>query len=44
MDHYERSTAYWVGKFDLTSQIDKIHQIKTGFEARFHELKLNSFH
>ena len=43
MDHYERSTAYWVGKFDLTSQIDKIHQIKTGFEARFHELKLNSF-
>jgi hypothetical protein len=43
MDHYERSTAYWVGKFDLTSQINKIHQIKTGFEARFHELKLNSY-
>ncbi|MBN2514192.1 MAG: hypothetical protein JXB18_14735, partial [Sedimentisphaerales bacterium] len=43
MDHYERSTAYWVGKFDLTSQINKIHQIKTGFEARFHDLKLNSY-
>ena len=43
MDHYERSTAYWVGKFDLTSQISKTHQIKTGFEARFHELKLDSY-
>jgi hypothetical protein len=43
MDHYERSTAYWVGKLDLTSQIDKRHQIKTGFETRFHELKLNSY-
>lgn len=43
MDHYERSTAYWVGKLDLTSQVNKIHQIKTGIEARFHELKLNSY-
>ncbi|MBN1780341.1 TonB-dependent receptor [bacterium] len=43
MDHYERSTAYWVGKLDLTSQISKAHQIKTGIEARFHELKLNSY-
>jgi outer membrane receptor protein involved in Fe transport len=43
MNHYERSTASWVGKFDLTSQINRIHQIKTGFEARFHELKLDSY-
>ena len=43
MDHYERSTAYWVGKFDLTSQISKTHQIKTGFETRFHELTLDSY-
>jgi hypothetical protein len=43
LDHYERSSAYWVGKFDLTSQINKMHQIKTGLEARFHELKLNSY-
>ncbi len=43
MDHYERSTAYWVSKFDLTSQINKVHQIKTGIEARFYELTLNSY-
>lgn len=43
MDHYERSTAYWVGKFDLTSQLNKIHQIKTGFEVRVYELKLDSY-
>ncbi len=43
LDHYERSTAYWVAKFDLTSQLNKVHQIKTGFEARFHELKLDSY-
>jgi outer membrane receptor protein involved in Fe transport len=43
MNQYKRSTAYWVGKFDLTSQLNKNHQIKTGFEARFHELKLDSY-
>jgi outer membrane receptor protein involved in Fe transport len=43
MTHYERSTAYWVGKFDLTSQLNRIHQVKAGFEARIHELKLDSY-
>lgn len=43
MTHYYRSTAYWVGKFDLTSQIHRSHQLKLGAEARFHELKLNSY-
>ena len=43
LDHYERSTAYTVGKFDLTSQINNIHQFKGGFEYRSHELKLDSY-
>jgi outer membrane receptor protein involved in Fe transport len=43
LNHYERSTAYWVGKLDLTSQINRVHQIKTGVEARFHELTLDSY-
>ena len=43
MDHFYRTTAYWIGKLDLTSQINPIHQLKTGFELRLHELKLNSY-
>ena len=43
MTHFNRSTAYWVGKFDLTSQILREHQLKLGAEARFHELKLHSY-
>ncbi len=38
-----RSTSYWIGKFDLTSQINPVHQIKTGFEARIHEMKLDTY-
>ncbi len=43
MGNFDRSTAYWVGKWDLTSQLNDVHQLKTGFEVRAHELKLNSF-
>lgn len=43
MSHFNRSTSYWVGKIDLTSQVNTLHQIKSGFEVRLHELKLNSF-
>ncbi|RPI02703.1 MAG: TonB-dependent receptor [Calditrichaeota bacterium] len=42
-NRYQRSTAYTVGKFDLTSQINRTHQIKGGFEFRNHELKLDSY-
>jgi hypothetical protein len=42
-NHFYRSTAYWAGKFDLTSQIDKIEEWKIGAEARFHELILHSY-
>ena len=41
LSHYYRTTAYWLGKFDLTSQIDKRHQLKTGVELRLHELTLD---
>ncbi len=43
LDRYWRSTAYTVGKFDLTSQINNIHQVKGGFEFRSHTLKLDSY-
>jgi hypothetical protein len=41
--HYNRSTAYWVGKLDLTSQITNKQQIKAGVEYRDHELKLYQY-
>jgi len=43
LNHNSRSTAYWVGKFDLTSQINKSHQLKFGIEIRFHEIKMDNF-
>ena len=38
-----RSTAYWLGKFDITSQVNDIHQLKGGFEYRDYELMLDSY-
>lgn len=38
-----RKTSYWIGKLDLTSQIDKRHQLKAGLEMRLHELELDSY-
>ncbi|MBN1781148.1 TonB-dependent receptor [bacterium] len=43
MDHFYRTTAYWIGKLDLTSQVTAAHQVKTGFELRLHELSMNSY-
>lgn len=43
MDHYQRKTQYTVGKLDLTSQITKRHQVKFGFETRFHDLSVTEF-
>ncbi len=42
LSRYSRSTAYWVGKFDLTSQITNSHQIKLGTEVRLYELFLDA--
>ncbi len=43
MQHFKRNTSYWVGKYDLTSQITNGHQVKAGFEARLYELELDEF-
>ncbi len=43
MQHFKRNTNYYVGKLDFTSQINKRHQIKAGFEAKFITLKLDEF-
>jgi hypothetical protein len=41
--HTYRKTSYWIAKFDLTSQLDKIHQLKFGTEVRLHELILDRY-
>ena len=41
--HTDRSTAYWAGKLDMTSQINKSHEIKCGLEARLHELTFDRY-
>jgi outer membrane receptor protein involved in Fe transport len=43
LGRFERSTAYWVAKLDFTSQVRPAHQLKAGFEARFHELTLDGY-
>jgi hypothetical protein len=39
----ERSSGYWVGKLDLTSQVNKTHQLKLGMEVRVHDDSLYSY-
>ncbi len=41
--HMKRSTGYWVGKLDFTSQWTKTQQLKFGAETRFSELNLHSY-
>ena len=41
--HSRRSTQTYVGKFDITSQITKIHQLRAGVEVRLHELQFEAF-
>ncbi len=41
--HIERSTAYWAGKLDVTSQISRVHEIKFGTEARQYKMILHSY-
>jgi len=42
-DHLYRTTSYWIGKLDLTSQLNTTHQMKLGFEVRLHDLDYHSF-
>jgi outer membrane receptor for ferrienterochelin and colicin len=41
LHRFERNTTTLVAKFDLTSQVTRAHQVKTGFELRRHELFLD---
>jgi hypothetical protein len=41
--YFNRSTAYWAGKFDLTSQLNRTQELKIGGEARIHDLSLHSY-
>jgi outer membrane receptor for ferrienterochelin and colicin len=43
VDHGKEDVKYTALKFDLTSQITKHHLIKTGFSARFHDLRNDWF-
>mgnify|MGYP006288225243 CR=1 FL=1 len=43
LNRFSRGTSYWIGKFDLTSQVNDVHQVKTGLEFRQHELTLDSY-
>ncbi len=43
MGHYDRHTLTNVFKFEMTSQVNKVHQIKGGAEYRWNKLFLNSF-
>jgi len=38
LHRFNRNTETIVGKFDVTSQITRSHQIKTGIEVRYHNL------
>lgn len=43
LDHFFRSTAYTIAKFDLVSQATRTHQFKSGLEFRRHNLELEWF-
>jgi hypothetical protein len=39
----DRTTSYWVAKFDMTHQAGPVHQVKAGFEFRLHQLLLDQY-
>lgn len=43
MTQLKRSTEYWLGKFDITSQVNQYHQVKAGAELRLYELNYDWF-
>lgn len=44
LHQFERNTTTWVGKFDLTVQLNPLHQLKAGFEGRLHKLFLDDYY
>ena len=43
LGQYYRTSAYWIGKFDITSQVNSAHLLKAGAELRLHEMTLDSY-
>ncbi|UCE20191.1 MAG: TonB-dependent receptor [Gemmatimonadota bacterium] len=43
MWHFNRNTNTLIGKFDITNQMTRTHQLKTGCELRRHKLFLHEF-
>ncbi len=43
MSHFYRNTTVDVAKFDITSQVTKIHQLKSGIEYKYNNIHLRSF-
>ncbi len=43
MNRFSRKTETQVAKFDFTSQLNSIHQIKFGYEYREHTISLDSY-
>lgn len=43
MGRFQRRSLTEVVKFDLTSQINRLHQVKAGTELRLHELTLDGY-
>jgi len=43
LGQFYRTSSYWIGKMDLTSQINPVHQLKAGLELKLHELKIDSY-
>jgi outer membrane receptor for ferrienterochelin and colicin len=43
MSHYYRETSVDFARFDVTSQMTKIHQVKAGIEFKYNTLFLKSF-
>ncbi|MGH7494088.1 MAG: TonB-dependent receptor [bacterium] len=40
LDRFKRYTKSWIGKFDLTSQVDNRNQVKAGLEVQFDQVFL----
>ena len=41
--HFYHTTKTYTGKIDLTSQINQIHQIKTGIEFKYHNVEYKDY-
>ena len=42
MIHFKRNTTVTLAKFDITSQVNKIHQVKSGLEFKHNKIYVNN--